>query len=116
MPFLVSASLKRITTNFDVELPHFQPTSNHPPTISTYLIFNQLHIIHPQFRPKSWSSVLEPSQNFLSKTICRRHKLWFKRATIRLWSYFRRFNRNLREWLLVIFEFYYVVTQNALIN
>ncbi|KAF7417367.1 hypothetical protein HZH68_000020 [Vespula germanica] len=34
--------------------------------MSTYLIFNQLQIIHPQFRPKSRSSVLEPSQNFLS--------------------------------------------------
>ncbi|KAL2748900.1 neurotrimin-like isoform X2 [Vespula maculifrons] len=36
--------------------------------MSTYLIFNQLQIIHPQFRPKSRSSVLEPSQNFLSNT------------------------------------------------
>ncbi|KAF7415114.1 hypothetical protein HZH68_003603 [Vespula germanica] len=36
--------------------------------MSTYLIFNQLRIIHPQFRPKSRSSVLEPSQNFLSNT------------------------------------------------
>ncbi|KAL2724513.1 hypothetical protein V1478_009026 [Vespula squamosa] len=44
-----------------------QPPTNHPPTISTYLIFNQLRIIHSQFRPKSRSSVLEPSQNFLSK-------------------------------------------------
>ncbi|KAL2731955.1 LOW QUALITY PROTEIN: hypothetical protein V1478_004643 [Vespula squamosa] len=88
-----------------------QPPTNHPPTISTYLIFNQLRIIHPQFRPKSRSSVLEPSQNFLSnafsyleltivieysivvvrarskeEAICRRgpHKLWLKRATIRL--------------------------------
>ncbi|KAL2732992.1 hypothetical protein V1477_015233 [Vespula maculifrons] len=34
--------------------------------MSTYLIFNQLRIIHPQFRPKSRSSVLEPSQNFSS--------------------------------------------------
>ncbi|KAL2751362.1 neurotrimin-like isoform X2 [Vespula maculifrons] len=34
--------------------------------MSTYLMFNQLQIIHPQFRPKSRSSVLEPSQNFLS--------------------------------------------------
>ncbi|KAL2735004.1 hypothetical protein V1477_013530 [Vespula maculifrons] len=34
--------------------------------MSTYLIFNQLQIIHPQFRPKSRSGVLEPSQNFLS--------------------------------------------------
>ncbi|KAL2714767.1 neurotrimin-like isoform X2 [Vespula squamosa] len=34
--------------------------------MSTYLIFNQLRIIHPQFRPKSRTSVLEPSQNFLS--------------------------------------------------
>ncbi|KAL2749819.1 hypothetical protein V1477_001890, partial [Vespula maculifrons] len=42
----------------------FQPTS-----MSTYLIFNQLQIIHPQFRPKSRSSVLEPSQNFLSSKI-----------------------------------------------
>ncbi|KAL2742576.1 neurotrimin-like isoform X2 [Vespula maculifrons] len=122
--------------------------------MSTYLIFNQLRIIHPQFRPKSRSSVLEPSQNFLSnqaivflfkrkslnrviafervkssrivdkrqrglirdgfsfsiltiviecsvivvrarskeEAICRRgpHKLWLKRATIRLLSYFRR--------------------------
>ncbi|KAL2738034.1 LOW QUALITY PROTEIN: hypothetical protein V1478_002120 [Vespula squamosa] len=78
-----------------------QPPTNHPPTISTYLIFNQLRIIHPQFRPKSRSSVLEPSQNFLSiieysivvvrarskeEAVCRRgpHKLWLKRATIRL--------------------------------
>ncbi|KAL2741270.1 neurotrimin-like isoform X2 [Vespula maculifrons] len=37
--------------------------------MSTYLIFNQLRIIHPQFRPKSRSSVLEPSQNFLSSLI-----------------------------------------------
>ncbi|KAL2733956.1 protein artichoke [Vespula squamosa] len=101
-----------------------QPPTNHPPTISTYLIFNQLRIIHPQFRPKSRSSVLEPSQNILSiltivieysmvvvrarskeEAVCRRgpHKLWLKRATIRLLSYFRRFNRNLRESLLVIF-------------
>ncbi|KAL2733954.1 LOW QUALITY PROTEIN: hypothetical protein V1478_003652 [Vespula squamosa] len=98
-----------------------QPPTNHPPTISTYLIFNQLRIIHPQFRPKSRSSVLEPSQNILSiltivieysmvvvrarskeEAVCRRgpHKLWLKRATIRLLSYFRRFNRNLRESLL----------------
>ncbi|KAL2734945.1 neurotrimin-like isoform X2 [Vespula maculifrons] len=34
--------------------------------MSTYLIFNQLQIIHPQFRHKSRSGVLEPSQNFLS--------------------------------------------------
>ncbi|KAL2718890.1 protein artichoke [Vespula squamosa] len=99
-----------------------QPPSHHPPTISTYLIFNQLRIIHPQFRPKSRSSVLEPPQNILSsnyleltivieysivvvrarskeEAICRRgpHKLWLKRATIRLLSYFQRFNRNLRE-------------------
>ncbi|KAL2718527.1 protein artichoke [Vespula squamosa] len=107
-----------------------QPPTNHPPTISTYLIFNQLRIVHPQFRPKSRSSVLEPSQNILSnafsylvltivieysivvvrarskeEAVCRRgpHKLWLKRATIRLLSYFRRFNRNLRESLLVIF-------------
>ncbi|KAL2725894.1 protein artichoke [Vespula maculifrons] len=92
--------------------------------MSTYLIFNQLQIIHPQFRPKSRSSVLEPSQNFLSskarskeEAICRRgpHKLWLKRATIRLLSYFRRFDRTLREWLLIIFSLYHVVTQNALI-
>ncbi|KAL2743232.1 LOW QUALITY PROTEIN: hypothetical protein V1477_008721 [Vespula maculifrons] len=37
--------------------------------MSTYLIFNQLRIIHPQFRPKSRSSVLEPSQNFLSSEL-----------------------------------------------
>ncbi|KAL2719053.1 neurotrimin-like isoform X2 [Vespula squamosa] len=43
-----------------------QPPTNHPPTISTYLIFNQLRIIHPQFRPKSRTSVLEPPQNILS--------------------------------------------------
>ncbi|KAL2721679.1 neurotrimin-like isoform X2, partial [Vespula maculifrons] len=70
-------------------------------SMSIYLIFNQLHIIHPQFRPKSRTSVLEPSQNFLSivvrarskeETICPRgpHKSWLKRATIRLLSYFRR--------------------------
>ncbi|KAL2726643.1 neurotrimin-like isoform X2 [Vespula squamosa] len=34
--------------------------------ISTYLIFNHLRVIHPQFRPKSRTNVLEPSQNFLS--------------------------------------------------
>ncbi|KAL2712230.1 neurotrimin-like isoform X2 [Vespula squamosa] len=34
--------------------------------MSTYLIFNQLHIVHPQFRPKPRTSVLEPPQNFLS--------------------------------------------------
>ncbi|KAL2726931.1 neurotrimin-like isoform X2 [Vespula squamosa] len=34
--------------------------------MSTYLIFNQLHIVHPQFRPKSRTCVLEPPQNFLS--------------------------------------------------
>ncbi|KAL2715278.1 hypothetical protein V1478_014976 [Vespula squamosa] len=104
-----------------------QPPTNHPPTISTYLIFNQLRIIHPQFRLKSRSSVLEPSQNFLSiltivieysivvvrarskeEAVCRRgpHKLWLKRATIRLLSYFRRFNRNLRESLLDMSPFF----------
>ncbi|KAL2718523.1 protein artichoke [Vespula squamosa] len=120
----------RISTNLDVNLYLMQPPTNHPPTISTYLIFNQLRIVHPQFRPKSRSSVLEPSQNILSnafsylvltivieysivvvrarskeEAVCRRgpHKLWLKRATIRLLSYFRRFNRNLRESLLVIF-------------
>ncbi|KAL2735317.1 hypothetical protein V1478_002957 [Vespula squamosa] len=62
----VSAPLKRISTNFDVNLYLMQPPTNHPPTISTYLIFNQLRIIHPQFRPKSRSSVLEPPQNILS--------------------------------------------------
>ncbi|KAL2721888.1 neurotrimin-like isoform X2 [Vespula maculifrons] len=66
-----------------------------PTSMSTYLIFNQLQIIHPQFRPKSRSSVLEPPQNFLSivvrvrskeEAMCRRgpHNLWLKRATIRL--------------------------------
>ncbi|KAL2728645.1 neurotrimin-like isoform X2 [Vespula squamosa] len=64
--------------------------------MSTYLMFNQLRIIHPQFRPKSRTSVLEPSQNFLSivrarskeEAICRRgpHISWLKRATIRLLS------------------------------
>ncbi|KAL2718517.1 hypothetical protein V1478_012393 [Vespula squamosa] len=104
-----------------------QPPTNHPPTISTYLIFNQLRIVHPQFRPKSRSSVLEPSQNILSiltivieysivvvrarskeEAVCRRgpHKLWLKRATIRLLSYFRRFNRNLRESLLGMSPFF----------
>ncbi|KAL2751254.1 hypothetical protein V1477_000412 [Vespula maculifrons] len=34
--------------------------------MSTYLMFNQLQIVHPQFQPKSRSSVLEPSQNFLN--------------------------------------------------
>ncbi|KAL2729867.1 protein artichoke [Vespula maculifrons] len=124
-----------------------------PTSMSTYLIFNQLRIIHPQFRPKSRSSVLEPSQNFLSsklifkslrslnhvedersestrvigfvvrarskeEAICRRgpHKLWLKRATIGLLSYFRRFDRTLREWLLIIFSLYYVVTQMLLYN
>ncbi|KAL2742442.1 protein artichoke, partial [Vespula maculifrons] len=87
------------------------------------LIFNQLRIIHPQFRPKSQTSVLEASQNFLSKTIviecfivvvrarskeeaiCRKgpYNLCLKRATIKLLSYFRRFRRTFREWLLVIF-------------
>ncbi|KAL2728502.1 neurotrimin-like isoform X2 [Vespula squamosa] len=37
------------------------------PTSMTYLIFNQLQIIHPQFRSKSRTSVLEPSQNFLNR-------------------------------------------------
>ncbi|KAL2715654.1 hypothetical protein V1478_015352 [Vespula squamosa] len=83
-----------------------QPLTNHPPTISTYLIFNQLRIIHPQFRPKSRSSVLEPSQNILSirarnkeEAVCRRgpHKLWLKRATISLLSYFRRHDRSCLE-------------------
>ncbi|KAL2711949.1 neurotrimin-like isoform X2 [Vespula squamosa] len=65
--------------------------------MSTYLTFNQLRIIHPQLRPKSRTSVVEPSQNFLSivvrarskeQAICRKdpHKLWLKRATIRLLS------------------------------
>ncbi|KAL2729543.1 neurotrimin-like isoform X2 [Vespula squamosa] len=36
------------------------------PTMSTYLIFNHLRIIHPQFRSKSRTSILEPSQNFLN--------------------------------------------------
>ncbi|KAL2713141.1 neurotrimin-like isoform X2 [Vespula squamosa] len=40
-----------------------------PTSMSTNLIFNQLRIIHPQFRPKSRTSVLEPSQNFLSDSI-----------------------------------------------
>ncbi|KAL2733583.1 neurotrimin-like isoform X2 [Vespula maculifrons] len=99
--------------------------------MSTYLIFNQLRIIHPQFRPKSRTSVLEPSQNFLSKdgfnlliltiviersivmirarskeeAICRKgpYKPWLKRTTIKLLSYFRRFNRTLGVWLLIIF-------------
>ncbi|KAL2742946.1 LOW QUALITY PROTEIN: hypothetical protein V1477_008435 [Vespula maculifrons] len=89
--------------------------------MSTYLIFNQLRIIHPQFRPKSRSSVLEPSQNFLSindgfsslsltlsntvvvvkarskeEAICRRHihKLWLKRATIRLLSLTKPFENG----------------------
>ncbi|KAL2743444.1 hypothetical protein V1477_008933 [Vespula maculifrons] len=84
--------------------------------MSTYLIFNQLQIIHPQFRPKSRSSVLEPSQNFLSsnyrmcsivvvrarskeEAMCRRgpHKLWLKRATIKLLSYFRKHDRSCLE-------------------
>ncbi|KAL2718365.1 LOW QUALITY PROTEIN: hypothetical protein V1478_012241 [Vespula squamosa] len=100
-----------ISTNFDVNLYLMQPRTNHPPTLSIYLIFNQLRIIHPQFRPKSRTSVLEPPQNILSnafsyleltiaieysivvvrarskeEAICRRgpHKLWLKRATIRL--------------------------------
>ncbi|KAL2743412.1 hypothetical protein V1477_008901 [Vespula maculifrons] len=81
--------------------------------MSTYLIFNQLQIIHPQFRPKSRSSVLEPSQNFLSskmcsivvvrarskeEAICRRgpHKLWLKRATIRLLNTTGRVSRCLK--------------------
>ncbi|KAL2744473.1 hypothetical protein V1477_007015 [Vespula maculifrons] len=83
-----------------------------PTSMSTYLMFNQLQIVHPQFRPKSRSSVLEPSQNFLSvvvrarskeEAMCRRgpHKLWLKRATIRLLSYFRKFYRTLRKWLLL---------------
>ncbi|KAL2728945.1 neurotrimin-like isoform X2 [Vespula squamosa] len=79
--------------------------------MSTYLIFNQLRIIHPQFRPKSRTSVLEPSQNFLSNqdrgTKQRRgyisKELWLKKAITRLLSYFRKFKRILREWLLVIF-------------
>ncbi|KAF7388748.1 hypothetical protein HZH68_012690 [Vespula germanica] len=39
------------------------------------------------------------------EAVCRRgpHKLWLKRATFRLLSYFRSFDRTLREWLLVIF-------------
>ncbi|KAL2726964.1 hypothetical protein V1478_007242 [Vespula squamosa] len=37
--------------------------------MSTYLIFNQLHIVHPQFRPKSRTCVLEPPQNFLSSEV-----------------------------------------------
>ncbi|KAL2734789.1 protein artichoke [Vespula squamosa] len=88
-----------------------QPPTNHPPTISTYLIFNQLRIIHPQFRPKSrylvLTIVIEYSMVVVrarskEEAVCRRgpHKLWLKRATIRLLSYFRRFNRNLRESLL----------------
>ncbi|KAL2732854.1 uncharacterized protein V1477_015095, partial [Vespula maculifrons] len=31
----VSVSLKRISTNFDMDLSHFQPPTNHPPSIST---------------------------------------------------------------------------------
>ncbi|KAL2744715.1 LOW QUALITY PROTEIN: uncharacterized protein V1477_007257 [Vespula maculifrons] len=90
-----------------------ESVGSRPTSMSTYLIFNQLRIVHPQFRPKSRSSVLEPSQNFLSivvrarskeEAMCRRgpHKLWLKRATIRLLSYFRKFYRTLRKWLLVI--------------
>ncbi|KAL2713855.1 hypothetical protein V1478_016412 [Vespula squamosa] len=52
----VNASLKRISTNFDVDLPHFQPPTNHPPSISTYFIFNQLRIIYPQFGLKGKAS------------------------------------------------------------
>ncbi|KAL2733924.1 hypothetical protein V1478_003622, partial [Vespula squamosa] len=33
--FKASASPKRISTNFDVDLPHFQPTTYRPPSIST---------------------------------------------------------------------------------
>ncbi|KAL2714686.1 neurotrimin-like isoform X2 [Vespula squamosa] len=62
----ISASPKKILINFDVDLPHFQPTSFSTNYKSSTLIFNQLQIIHPQFRPKSRTSVLEPSQNFLS--------------------------------------------------
>ncbi|KAL2744419.1 LOW QUALITY PROTEIN: neurotrimin-like isoform X2 [Vespula maculifrons] len=103
----------------------FQPTS-----MSTYLIFNQLRIIHPQFRPKSRSSVLEPSQNFLSippiTQSCREQKIQIEyslgtkqrrgympkrplqivtQEAIRLFSYFRNFKRKFREWFLVIFLF-----------
>ncbi|KAL2736896.1 protein artichoke [Vespula squamosa] len=108
-----NASLKRISTNLDVNLYLMQPPTNHPPTISTYLIFNQLRIIHPQFRPKSrylvLTIVIEYSMVVVrarskEEAVCRRgpHKLWLKRATIRLLSYFRRFNRNLRESLLFL--------------
>ncbi|KAL2741595.1 protein artichoke, partial [Vespula squamosa] len=96
--------------------------------------FNHLPIIHPRFRPTSFSTNYESSTlNFdlnrgrngfrvsylvltivieysmvvvrarsKEEAVCRRgpHKLWLKRATIRLLSYFRRFNRNLRESLL----------------
>ncbi|KAL2741249.1 neurotrimin-like isoform X2 [Vespula maculifrons] len=34
-----------------------------PTAMATYLIFNHLRIIHPQFRSKPQSSVLEPSNN-----------------------------------------------------
>ncbi|KAL2736898.1 protein artichoke, partial [Vespula squamosa] len=111
LSYFRSASLKRISTNLDVNLYLMQPPTNHPPTISTYLIFNQLRIIHPQFRPKSrylvLTIVIEYSMVVVrarskEEAVCRRgpHKLWLKRATIRLLSYFRRFNRNLRESLL----------------
>ncbi|KAL2731634.1 hypothetical protein V1477_015457 [Vespula maculifrons] len=35
--FKVSASLKRISTNFGVYLPHFQPATYHPTSMSTYI-------------------------------------------------------------------------------
>ncbi|KAL2731146.1 neurotrimin-like isoform X2 [Vespula maculifrons] len=53
--------------------------------MSTYLIFNQLQIIHPQFRHKSRSGVLEPSQNFLSRHEAK-ERLYVEEAPIKCGS------------------------------
>ncbi|KAL2714819.1 neurotrimin-like isoform X2, partial [Vespula squamosa] len=59
-------SERALINNFrELESVHHRKGSR-PTSMSTYLIFNHLRIIHPQFRPKSRTSVLEPSQNFLS--------------------------------------------------
>ncbi|KAL2716550.1 hypothetical protein V1478_014226 [Vespula squamosa] len=63
-----SRSSSQCITEEDFDQLQFRPTSFSTNYESSTHIFNQLRIIHPQFRPKSWSRVLEPSQNFLSTT------------------------------------------------
>ncbi|KAL2746782.1 uncharacterized protein V1477_005152 [Vespula maculifrons] len=65
MQFLESVFVRKVICFFNSRTDCTYKRSR-PTSMSTYLMFNQLQIVHPQFRPKSRSSVLEPSQNFLS--------------------------------------------------